>query len=100
MNEGHLSDDRLIEICLNASTPVEQAHLAICRRCEARRLEIVADPREARRRRHRRTAGRRVFQRHGSRRQHASILHPGGGRNGRARLASAVPRPAAPRASS
>ena len=42
MNEGHLSDDRLIEICLNASTPVEQAHLAICRRCEARRVEIVA----------------------------------------------------------
>jgi len=42
MNEGHLSDDRLIDICLNASTPVEQAHLAVCARCEARRLEIVA----------------------------------------------------------
>jgi hypothetical protein len=42
MNEGHLSDDRLIDICLNASTPIEQAHLAICARCEARRLEIVA----------------------------------------------------------
>jgi len=42
MNEGHLSDDRLIDICLNASTSVEQAHLAICARCEARRVEIVA----------------------------------------------------------
>ena len=41
MNEGHLSDDRLIDICLNASTSIEQAHLAICARCEARRLEIV-----------------------------------------------------------
>lgn len=42
MNDRHLSDDRLIEICLNASTLVEQAHLAICARCEARRIEIVA----------------------------------------------------------
>jgi len=42
MNDRHLSDDRLIDICLNASTSVEQAHLAICARCEARRLEIVA----------------------------------------------------------
>jgi hypothetical protein len=42
MNEGHLSDDRLIDICLNASTALEQAHLAICARCEARRIEIVA----------------------------------------------------------
>jgi hypothetical protein len=42
MNDRHLSDDRLIEICLNASTSVEQAHLAICARCEARRVEIVA----------------------------------------------------------
>ena len=42
MNDQHLSDDRLIEICLNASTSVEQAHLAICARCEARRIEIVA----------------------------------------------------------
>ena len=42
MNDRHLSDDRLIEICLNASTSVEQAHLAICVRCEARRLEVVA----------------------------------------------------------
>jgi hypothetical protein len=42
MNDRHLSDDRLIETCLNASTSVEQAHLAICARCEARRVEIVA----------------------------------------------------------
>jgi|SRR5688572_2064823 len=42
MNDRHLSDDRLIEICLNTSTSVEQAHLAICARCEARRIEIVA----------------------------------------------------------
>src|SRR6185503_18434762 len=42
MNDRHLSDDRLIDICLNASTSVEQAHLAICTRCEARRIEIVA----------------------------------------------------------
>ena len=42
MNDRHLSDDRLIEICLNASASVEQAHLAICAPCEARRIEIVA----------------------------------------------------------
>ena len=42
MNDRHLSDDRLIEVCLNASTAGEQAHLAICARCEARRIEIVA----------------------------------------------------------
>ena len=42
MNDRHLSDDRLIEICLNAPTSIEQAHLAICARCDARRIEIVA----------------------------------------------------------
>src|SRR5215211_1781782 len=42
MNDRHLSDDRLVDIWLNASTAVEQAHLAICARCEARRIEIVA----------------------------------------------------------
>lgn len=42
MNEGHLSDDRLIDICLNTSTSIEETHLAICARCETRRLEIVA----------------------------------------------------------
>ena len=42
MNERHISDDRLIEICLTASlAPMEQAHLAVCGRCEARRIEIV-----------------------------------------------------------
>ena len=42
MNDRHVSDDRLIEICLTASlTPAEQAHLAACGRCEARRIEIV-----------------------------------------------------------
>ena len=42
MNDRHLSDDRLIEICLNNSTTFEQAHLTICARCEARRIEVVA----------------------------------------------------------
>lgn len=42
MNEQHISDDRLIEICMAAQTPaVEQAHLAICVRCANRRVEIV-----------------------------------------------------------
>jgi len=42
MNDRHISDDRLIEICLTASlAPVEQAHLTVCGRCEARRTEIV-----------------------------------------------------------
>ena len=42
MNDRHLSDDRLVDICLNNSTTFEQAHLTICARCEARRIEIVA----------------------------------------------------------
>lgn len=42
MNDRHLSDDRLIEICLTPSpTPVEQAHLVACARCDARRVEVV-----------------------------------------------------------
>ena len=42
MNDRHISDDRLIEICLTPSpTSVEQAHLADCGRCEARRVEVV-----------------------------------------------------------
>jgi hypothetical protein len=42
MNDRHISDDRLIEICLTPSpTPVEQAHLADCGRCDARRVEVV-----------------------------------------------------------
>jgi anti-sigma factor RsiW len=43
MNDQHLSDDRLIEICMASPTPaVEQAHLAVCPRCAARSVEIVA----------------------------------------------------------
>jgi len=41
MNDRHISDERLIELCLTGSTSPEQAHLAICARCEARRVEIV-----------------------------------------------------------
>ena len=42
MNDWHVSDDRLIELCLtDSSAPAEQAHLAVCGRCDARRVEIV-----------------------------------------------------------
>ena len=42
MNERHLSDDRLIEICVSGSIPVaEGAHLAACPKCEMRRLSVV-----------------------------------------------------------
>ena len=41
MNDCHISDDRLVDICLTAATAAEQAHLTICARCENRRLEIV-----------------------------------------------------------
>lgn len=42
MNETHLSDDRLIEICVSRSSePDEQAHLAVCAKCETRRLSVV-----------------------------------------------------------
>ena len=42
MNERHLSDDRLIEICVSgATTPAEAAHLAACGKCELRRLSVV-----------------------------------------------------------
>jgi len=41
MNDRHISDERLIELCLTGPTSTEQAHLAICARCEARRVEIV-----------------------------------------------------------
>jgi hypothetical protein len=42
MNDQHISDDRLIEICLTAPTPaVDQAHLVVCPRCQDRRVEIV-----------------------------------------------------------
>ncbi len=42
MTERHLSDDRLIDICVSSpAAPGEQAHLAACATCEARRLSIV-----------------------------------------------------------
>ena len=41
MNDCHISDDRLVDICLNAASAAERAHLTICIRCEARRVEIV-----------------------------------------------------------
>lgn len=42
MNDRHISDDRLIEICLTPTpTALEQGHLADCARCDARRVEIV-----------------------------------------------------------
>lgn len=47
MNDRHISDDRLIEICLPPSTAAagrtagEQTHLVACTRCELRRVEIV-----------------------------------------------------------
>lgn len=42
MNDRHISDDRLIEICLTPTpTSVEQGHLAACARCDARRVEIA-----------------------------------------------------------
>jgi hypothetical protein len=42
MNERHIPDDRLIDLCTAApAAAVEQAHLAICLRCESRRVEIV-----------------------------------------------------------
>lgn len=42
MNDRHISDDRLIEICLTPfPTSAEQAHLITCARCETRRVEVV-----------------------------------------------------------
>ena len=42
MNDRHISDDRLIEICLTPSpTSVERAHLLACARCDARRVDVV-----------------------------------------------------------
>lgn len=47
MNQPHLSDDRLIEICVSGSpSAAERAHLAVCATCEQRRgsiVEILAD---------------------------------------------------------
>jgi hypothetical protein len=43
MNERHLCDDRLIDLCVSGSAAAgdEAAHLAACAPCEARRLSIV-----------------------------------------------------------
>jgi hypothetical protein len=42
MNEGHLSDDRLIEICVSGpGITAEDAHLVECVTCERRRVSIV-----------------------------------------------------------
>jgi hypothetical protein len=42
MNDRHISDDRLIDLCMTAPAAAgEQAHLTLCLRCEARRVEIV-----------------------------------------------------------
>jgi hypothetical protein len=41
MRANHLSDDRLIELCmLDALSPAEQQHLAICVRCDVRRVHL------------------------------------------------------------
>ena len=43
MNRAHLSDDRLIEICLAESfAPVDEPHLRTCERCESRRVELAS----------------------------------------------------------
>ena len=42
MTRAHLSDDRLIEICLaDPLTPIDEPHLRRCRRCESRRLALA-----------------------------------------------------------
>ena len=41
MKAEHLSDDRLIELCmLDAVSAVEQQHLSMCARCDARRVRL------------------------------------------------------------
>ena len=41
MTQPHLSDDRLVEVCLlEAASPAEQQHLDVCPRCEARRARL------------------------------------------------------------
>jgi hypothetical protein len=42
MKQRHLSDDRLIEICLaGSSTPVNEPHLATCVECDLRRVTLT-----------------------------------------------------------
>src|SRR5712691_2016349 len=41
MTQSHLSDDRLIEVCvLDAPSPTEEQHLSACSRCDARRVRL------------------------------------------------------------
>jgi hypothetical protein len=43
MNQGHLSDDRLIELCLDGTmAPSEVHHLTACTACDARRVELTS----------------------------------------------------------
>jgi hypothetical protein len=43
MRRAHLSDDRLIEICLaDPLGPIKEAHLLACERCERRRLALAS----------------------------------------------------------
>lgn len=42
MNERHLSDDRIIELCVSGPALAdEQAHLSACLACQQRRLSVV-----------------------------------------------------------
>jgi hypothetical protein len=42
MTEHHLSDDRLIELCVSATPePAEHEHLGACPACQAKRVSIV-----------------------------------------------------------
>ena len=42
MNRRHLTDDRLIDICLSAPvSPADERHLAGCPDCEVRRTELA-----------------------------------------------------------
>ena len=43
MSRAHLSDDRLIEICLADSfSPIDEPHLRTCDQCESRRDELAS----------------------------------------------------------
>ena len=43
MSRAHLSDDRLIEICLtDPIAPLDEPHLRTCERCESRRVTLAS----------------------------------------------------------
>jgi hypothetical protein len=43
MKRAHLSDDRLIELCLaDPRAPIDEPHLRGCERCESRRLALAS----------------------------------------------------------